>query len=220
MDCTEFLEDFKLKFAGRYKAPTSGQLAGKANGSQDKLRKYDNNPNNQKNNKTGWHGDIRDESEQAEEDARIERERLAKLEAERLAELERQRLAKLEAERLERERLAKLEAERLERERMAKLEAERLERERLAKLEAERLERARLAKLEADRKAEIRRQLYVQMSDALRELKNAEKNRARAYDAWISSKSGSDAYSRYIESMKAETAAGHVYNSLKWRYDH
>jgi hypothetical protein len=104
MDFTEFIEDFKLKFTGRYKAPKPGELAGTVQGSQAKLRRYDGNPDNQVNNMTGWHGDVTDDSWEAEEEARIERERLA--------EVERQRLAKLEAERLERERLARLEAER------------------------------------------------------------------------------------------------------------
>jgi len=129
MDFTEFIEDFKLKFAGRYKSPKPGELGGIASSSQAKLRRYDGNPNNQVNNMTGWHGDAKDDSWEAEEEARIERERLA--------ELERQRLAKLEAERLERERLAKLEAERLERERLAQIEAERqrvLEAQKQAKL--------------------------------------------------------------------------------------
>jgi hypothetical protein len=157
MDFTEFIEDFKLKFAGRYKSPKPGELGGIASSSQTKLRKYDGNPNNQINNMTGWHGDAKDDSWEAEEEARIERERLA--------ELERQRLAKLEAERLERERLAKLEAERIEKARLAKLEAECRERERLAAAEAQRQAQIRAAAAEAQRQAQLRAQQQAAAAD-------------------------------------------------------
>jgi hypothetical protein len=171
MDFAEFIEDFKLKFAGRYKAPKPGELGGIAGSSQAKLRKYDGNPNNQINNMTGWHGDAKDDSWEAEEEARIERERLA--------ELERQRLAKLEAERLERERLAKLEAERIEKARLAKLEAERLERERLAGLEAQRQAQLRAQQAAAEaaqQKIRIRENLIRNRDNAYRSLANATKD--------------------------------------------
>jgi hypothetical protein len=79
-------------------------MAKTVEGGMDRLRKYDNNPDNQKNNMTGWSGDLKDDSWEAEEERRIESERLAKLEKERLA--------KLEAEKIEREKLAQQKAKR------------------------------------------------------------------------------------------------------------
>lgn len=96
VDFTEFIEDFKLKFAGKYKAPNVGDLTATVQGSLKSMRRYDNNPDNRNNNLTGWKDNIKDDSWEADEERRIE--------AERLAELEKQRLAKLEAERLEKEK--------------------------------------------------------------------------------------------------------------------
>ncbi|RZQ54710.1 signal recognition particle-docking protein FtsY [Pseudoalteromonas phenolica] len=101
-------------------------------------------------------------AQQAEEQARLEAEKLAQEKAEQ------ERIAKKQAEREEAERLAleaeaaekaRLEAERLEQERIAKEQAEREEAERLAReaeaaeqacLEAEKLEQERIAKEQAE----------------------------------------------------------------------
>ncbi len=100
-------------------------------------------------------------AQQAEEQARLEAEKLAhekaeREEAERLArETEAAEQARLEAERLEQERIAKEQAEREEAERLAReaeaaeqarLEAERLEQERIAKEQVEREEAERLSR--------------------------------------------------------------------------
>jgi hypothetical protein len=109
VDFTEFIEDFKVKFFGKYKSPNPDEISERVNSSMASLRKYDNNPNNQENNMTGWKGDMQDESWEADEERRIEAEKI---------------LALQEAERLEQERLAKIEAERLEQIRLAKLAEE------------------------------------------------------------------------------------------------
>jgi hypothetical protein len=98
MDFSEFIEDFKVRFVGKYKAPKAGDMEQIVKGGVDRLRKYDNNPHNQKNNMTGWSGDMQDESWEADEERRIEAERL-----------ELERLAKLEAELAKQEQL-KIEA--------------------------------------------------------------------------------------------------------------
>jgi len=89
----------------------------------ESIRKYDDDPSNQANNMSGWNGNVRDDSSEADEERRLEAERK-----------ERERLAQLEFERLEQERLAQLERERLEQERLAAIE-----RERLVALEMERV---------------------------------------------------------------------------------
>ena len=102
----------------------------------ESIRKYDDEPSNQANNMSGWNGNVRDDSSEADDERRLEAERLRLLEVERLAQLERDRLAKLEAE-----RQAKLEADRVERERLI---AQALEREKLAKQEQQRREQEKL----------------------------------------------------------------------------
>ena len=109
VDFTEFIEDFKVKFFGKYKSPNPDEISQRVNSSMASLRKYDNNPNNQQNNMTGWKGDMQDESWEAEEERRIEAEKI---------------LAVRQAEKLEQERLAKIEAERLNKIRLAKLAEE------------------------------------------------------------------------------------------------
>ena len=109
VDFGEFIEDLKLKFAQDYKAPNVGELASTVEVSMESIRKYDDDPSNQANNMSGWNGNVRDDSSEADEERRLEAERL---ERERLARLEQERLAQLERERLEQERLAKIEAER------------------------------------------------------------------------------------------------------------
>lgn len=100
VDFSEFIEDLKIKFAGTYKKPNAGELASTVEMSMETIRKYDDDPSNQANNMNGWNGKIRDDSSEAEEERRLEAERL---------ERERQRLAQIEAKRLEAERIAKQE---------------------------------------------------------------------------------------------------------------
>lgn len=119
MDFSEFFQDI-LK---RMKIPKVGDISSRVNSSLPNVRKYDGNPNNKKNNMTGWNADVKDDSWEADEERRLEAERQ-----------ERERLAQLELKRLEQERLAQLERERLEQERLAAIE-----RERLAALEMERV---------------------------------------------------------------------------------
>ena len=109
VDFAEFIDDLKIKIAGTYKAPNAGELASTVEVSMDSIRKYDDDPSNQANNMSGWNGNVRDDSSEADEERRLEAERL---ERERLAKLEQERLGQLERERLEQERLAKIEAER------------------------------------------------------------------------------------------------------------
>ena len=123
VDFAEFIDDLKIKFAGTYKAPNAGELASTVEVSMDSIRKYDDDPSNQANNMSGWNGNVRDDSSEADEERRLEAERQ-----------ERERLAQLERERLEQARLAQLEKDRLEQERLAAIE-----RERLAALEMERV---------------------------------------------------------------------------------
>ncbi len=118
VDFSEFIEDLKVKFAGKYKTPNPDDLLLTVEHSIDSIRKYDDNPDNPENNMTGWNGSIQDNSYEADEEKRLEQERQARLLQEQQ---EREKLAKLEEQRLERERLAKLEAERLESERLVKV---------------------------------------------------------------------------------------------------
>jgi conjugal transfer mating pair stabilization protein TraN len=46
IDFTEFIEDFKLKFAGKYKAPNTGEISSRIKGSQADLKRGDNNVSN------------------------------------------------------------------------------------------------------------------------------------------------------------------------------
>jgi len=122
IDFTEFIEDLKVKFAGSYKAPNAEDLAATIEGSMSGIEGFDADLSvagtvesssfdaSALSNLGGINSKLQDDSWEAEQERRIEKERL-----------EKERLAKLEAER---QRLAKLEAERL-----AKLEAERLKKE-------------------------------------------------------------------------------------------
>ena len=137
VDFGEFIDDLKIKFARTYKTPKAGDLASTVGASMESIRKYDDDPSNQANNMSGWNGNVRDASSEADEERRLKAERL---ERERLSKLEAERLAQLERERLEREKLAAI--ERLEKERLASLERERLagvERERKRKVDQQRV---------------------------------------------------------------------------------
>ncbi|UCM93078.1 conjugal transfer protein TraN [Candidatus Tisiphia endosymbiont of Melanophora roralis] len=54
VDFTEFIEEFKVKFFGKYKAPNNGDMSMRVKGSLQNIRQYDDNPNNQANNQAGW----------------------------------------------------------------------------------------------------------------------------------------------------------------------
>lgn len=53
MDLSEFIDDFKVKFAGKFKSPDSKELTETIENSISSIRQYDNNPNNPDNNKVG-----------------------------------------------------------------------------------------------------------------------------------------------------------------------
>jgi conjugal transfer mating pair stabilization protein TraN len=55
MDLTEFIEDFKLKFIGRYKVPNVGDITTRVQSTAtSNLRQGDDNQNNKENNRSGW----------------------------------------------------------------------------------------------------------------------------------------------------------------------
>jgi conjugal transfer mating pair stabilization protein TraN len=58
IDFSEFIEDFKVKFTGKYKAPDPNGIAKTIDGSSKNIRRYDNNPHNKENNLTGWNGKV------------------------------------------------------------------------------------------------------------------------------------------------------------------
>jgi hypothetical protein len=66
MDFSEFFIDI-LK---RMKIPKIGDISSRVNSSLPNIRKYDGNPNNKKNNMTGWNADVKDDSWEAEEEKR------------------------------------------------------------------------------------------------------------------------------------------------------
>jgi len=113
MDFSEFFTDI-LK---RMKIPKIGDISARVNSSLPNVKKYDGNPNNKKNNMTGWNADVKDDSWEGQEERRVEAERI-----------EKERLAKLESEKKEHEKLAQ---QALERERLAIIEQKRLEQEKI-----------------------------------------------------------------------------------------
>jgi conjugal transfer mating pair stabilization protein TraN len=54
VDFTEFIEDFKFKFFGSYKAPSSAALGKTVKQGVSGIRTGDTNPDNQDNNMSGW----------------------------------------------------------------------------------------------------------------------------------------------------------------------
>jgi conjugal transfer mating pair stabilization protein TraN len=92
IDFTEFIEDFKKKFYGKYKTPNTNEIAGRVNSSMGHLNKYDTKKSEEQNNKTGWNEQLRDDSWEAEEERRVEEERLA-IERTRQAEEQRRQMA-------------------------------------------------------------------------------------------------------------------------------
>lgn len=73
MDLTEFIEDFKAKFTGRYKAPAAGDIAARVKSSAaDNLRKGSSEANNKDNNKSGWNAKLHDDSWETEQERKID----------------------------------------------------------------------------------------------------------------------------------------------------
>jgi conjugal transfer mating pair stabilization protein TraN len=66
MDFSEFIEDFKVKFAGRYKLPNKEQIGAKMqNAASNNMRESDTNPRNKTNNISGWSKSMKPESLEA-----------------------------------------------------------------------------------------------------------------------------------------------------------
>ena len=86
--------EFYAEIIKRMKLPNVGDVQARVNSAVPNVKKYDGNPSNKDNNKSGWSDKIKDDSWEAEEEERL----TAKLE------LEKQQLAK---EQLAREELAK-----------------------------------------------------------------------------------------------------------------
>ena len=89
LDLREFVEEFKAKFYGQYKAPNIADIEARVKGTLPDIRRYDGDPNNHENNLTGWSGKVKDDSYEALEERLFEEEK-------RRAEEERVRLASAE----------------------------------------------------------------------------------------------------------------------------
>lgn len=63
VDFTEFIEDFKGKFFGKYQSPNPDEIAGRVNSSMPGIRKGDDDPLAPPSNTTGWSSNIPDELE-------------------------------------------------------------------------------------------------------------------------------------------------------------
>ncbi len=61
MDFSEFIEDFKTKFFGKYQRPDSNDLTSRVKGSLPDIKKYDGNSLNKDNNKAGWSNKLPDD---------------------------------------------------------------------------------------------------------------------------------------------------------------
>jgi conjugal transfer mating pair stabilization protein TraN len=109
MDFSEFFVDIVKQM----KIPNVGDISARVNGSLPNVRKYDGNPNNKKNNMSGWHANIQDESWEAEEERRTEAERIRLVEEEKEA----KRLALVAEEAKRKRKIAK----ELEKENLLKL---------------------------------------------------------------------------------------------------
>jgi hypothetical protein len=102
MDFSDFVNELMVKFTGTYKTPNPEEIAETIKNHMN-IKEYDGDENNPDNRFAGLNKNIKDDSWEAEEERRIEQERLAKLEQERL-----------EAERSEQKRLAEIERLKLE----------------------------------------------------------------------------------------------------------
>jgi hypothetical protein len=101
MDFSDFVNELMVKFTGTYKTPNPEEIAETIKAHMN-IKEYDGNEDNPDNRFAGLNQNIQDDSWEAQEERRIEQERLAKLEQERI-----------EAERVERQRLAEIERLRL-----------------------------------------------------------------------------------------------------------
>lgn len=103
MDFSEFFAEI-LK---RMKIPKAGDIEARVNSSMPKLRKYDGDPNNRKNAETGWNETLVDDSFEAEEERRAEKERREKELAEVSEKQRREEEKKAETKNRKREPLEK-----------------------------------------------------------------------------------------------------------------
>lgn len=101
IDFSEFINELMVKFTGTYKRPDPKEIAFSIKNHMN-ICKYDGDESNPDNKYAGLNMNIGDDSWEAEQERRTEKERL-----------EKERLAKLEAERLEQERLIRMEKEKL-----------------------------------------------------------------------------------------------------------
>ena len=108
MDFSEFINELMVKFTGTYKTPNP-QEVGDTIKAHMNIKEYDGNEDNPENRFAGLNQNIKDDSWEAQEERRIEQERLERERQEELAQIEAEKQRKAEAE-----RLAKIEAERQE----------------------------------------------------------------------------------------------------------
>ena len=195
IDFGEFIEDLKVKFAGRPDLPSASELRGTIEGSMSSIDGYDADlsvagtvdsesfDESTPSNLGGWSSNVQDDSWEAMEEKRILAERL-----------EQERLARLEAERLEAIRLAEIEAERvrLEQERLKEI-ARKKEEVRLRELAAKRFilaDKVEKKQRECDAAVLVELRLSERVSDAL--------NRTNI-DGWANYNSLTIKYNAYVE---------------------
>ena len=204
IDFGEFIEDLKVKFAGRPDLPGASELQGTIEGSMSGIEGFDSdlsvagsvdsesfdvsNPSNL----GGINSKLQDDSWEAEQERRIEKERL-----------EKERLAKLEAERLERECLAKL----------AKIaeEQRRLEQIRLAEIE-------RQKQIEREKRA---RQLRKELEPIIAKKEYEIKGRKQSVDYYYGLINGANsrAYTSGTQFMKSAAECRNQYDALRKEID-
>lgn len=103
IDFTDFINELTVKFTGTYKTPNPQEIASTIKTHMN-IKEYDGDENNPDNRFAGLNQNIKDDSQEAEEERRIAAEEIRKAETERLA--------SLEADRQEQERIAREERER------------------------------------------------------------------------------------------------------------
>jgi conjugal transfer mating pair stabilization protein TraN len=67
VDFAEFIEDLKVKFAGKYKIPNAQDVSNTIEHSMGSIRKYDDHSSNRENNMSGWNNVITDNATAIEE---------------------------------------------------------------------------------------------------------------------------------------------------------
>ncbi|MDC0864338.1 conjugal transfer protein TraN [Rickettsiaceae bacterium] len=108
MDFSDFVNELMVKFTGTYKTPNPEEIAATIKAHMN-IKEYDGDENNPDNRFAGLNKNIKDDSWEAEEERRIEQERLERESKEQVAKIAAEKQRKAEAE-----RLAKIEAERQE----------------------------------------------------------------------------------------------------------